>query len=92
MVREKDKTAQFTMRLPQAMKDEVQSHAKAADIDAVTWIRHAIREKLDRENGKETIPEIISKLDALEKRLNGIVVNQTLTDSTIKNQRISSRR
>lgn len=44
-----DKNAQYTLRLPQAMKEQMMAAARAQDIDTMTWLRHAIREKLDRE-------------------------------------------
>ena len=49
MAEKSEKDAQFTIRLPQSLKDEVWESAKVQDIDGVVWIRHAIREKLERE-------------------------------------------
>ena len=49
MVRELEKVAQFTIRIPQELKDALQEAAKEQDIDGITWVRHAIREKLNRD-------------------------------------------
>ena len=49
MAEKPEKDAQFTIRLPQKLKDDVWESAKNQDIDGVVWIRHAIREKLERE-------------------------------------------
>lgn len=53
MVRELEKTTQFTIRLPQELKDKFQESAKEQDIDGITWVRHAIREKLAREEAEK---------------------------------------
>lgn len=52
MARKLEKVAQFTIRIPQDLKDALQEAAKEQDIDGITWVRHAIREKLERD--KET--------------------------------------
>lgn len=53
MSRDFDKNAQFTIRLPVELKEALQNSAKEKDIDGVTWIRHAIREKLAREEAEK---------------------------------------
>lgn len=52
MVRELERTAQFTIRIPQELKDELQESARNQDIDGIVWVRHAIREKLVREQNE----------------------------------------
>lgn len=53
MSRDFDKNAQFTIRLPVELKEALQNSAREKDIDGVTWIRHAIREKLAREEAEK---------------------------------------
>lgn len=61
--------SQFTLRLPSDLKARLQKSADEQDIDGVTWVRHAIREKLEREEMKKNgIPD-----DDLDARIEAVL-------------------
>ncbi|MCZ9312059.1 MAG: ribbon-helix-helix protein, CopG family [Methanocorpusculum sp.] len=76
MARKPVNTAQFSIRIPQQMKDKLQASAEKQGIDGVAWIRQAISEKLNREEQghpdvsdndlRETIREVVAEM--LEER------------------------
>ncbi len=65
MARKPVNTAQFSLRIPDKMKDELQDAAEKQGIDGVVWIRHAIQEKLDREKNNRSVDAISN--EELEK-------------------------
>ena len=69
MSREQDKNAQLTLRLPAELKEKVQQIAKEQDIDAVVWIRHAIREKLERDSSAAVMPRDLGEVGQLRAEL-----------------------
>ena len=51
MVRRKPvNTAQFTIRLPQDLKENMMRAAELQGIDANSWLRNAIRKEIERES------------------------------------------
>lgn len=69
MTTKTSKDAQFTLRLPAEMKAAVWESAKKQDIDGVTWIRHAIREKLEREAHSVPDEELEKKIESVLKKM-----------------------
>lgn len=81
MARKPVNTAQFSLRIPKKMKDDLQIAAEKQGIDGVVWIRHAIQEKLDREKNNQG-PDTMSNevLEALIER----VLNEKLAEKRSK--------
>jgi len=70
MARKPVNTAQFSLRIPEKMKDDLQAAAEKQGIDGVVWIRHAIQEKLDREKNNLSSDAISNKeLEALIEKV-----------------------
>lgn len=69
MARKPVNTAQFSIRIPQTMKDKLQVSAEKQGIDGVAWIRQAIFDKLEREEQGHT--EISD--DELRETIRGVV-------------------
>lgn len=95
MSRDIDKNAQFTLRLPSELKEALQQSAKEQDIDAVVWIRHAIREKLERERAaaaeKETRQLNEEQLrDLMRGMLTEELDSRGIYSGTIKTAAVSS--
>lgn len=47
-----DETVQFSVRLPVELKQRIDEKVKELDLDVTTWIRHACREKLERDSNQ----------------------------------------
>lgn len=73
MTRTMEKDAQFTVRLPQELKDAMQKAAKEEDIDMVSWLRHAIREKLLHDSGEKLFSKSEIKDAIIELKKEGLI-------------------
>lgn len=51
--RNSQEMVQFSIRIPAELKQQIDSRVEELDLDLTTWIRHAIREKLERDSNKD---------------------------------------
>ena len=68
MVRKKVNAAQFSIRIPQEMKDAIMELAEEEGIDMVDWIRTAINERLKRVHELKKSDEMLD--DEFAKKFN----------------------
>ncbi len=72
MTRKPVNTAQFSVRIPQQMKDRLQAAAVKQNMDGMTWIRQAISEKLERDeygNSNISNDELDARIEAVLRRI-----------------------
>ena len=73
MKNEGDMERRFTLRLPDDLAKEIDSFVESSGMTMTQFVRRALREKLDRENGTAPDAQVSrAEFDELKKRLAGL--------------------